>query len=63
MLQIHVTQDLGDILVFLTGQDEIEKSEEILRQKIEDLGDQIMPLRILTLYSNLSQEKQLLIFK
>jgi pre-mRNA-splicing factor ATP-dependent RNA helicase DHX16 len=29
VLQIHVTQDSGDILVFLTGQEEIEAFKEI----------------------------------
>ena len=30
VLQIHCTQPLGDILVFLTGQEEIETSQEML---------------------------------
>jgi len=30
ILQIHVTQPLGDILVFLTGQEEIETCQELL---------------------------------
>ena len=29
-LQIHVTQPPGDILVFLTGQEEIESANEML---------------------------------
>ena len=31
VLQIHVTQPDGDILVFLTGQEEIETSNEMLQ--------------------------------
>lgn len=31
ILQIHVTQPLGDILVFLTGQEEIETAQEMLQ--------------------------------
>lgn len=31
VLQIHATQPLGDILVFLTGQDEIETCQELLQ--------------------------------
>jgi HrpA-like RNA helicase len=31
-LQVHLTQPDGDILVFLTGQEEIEACEELLRQ-------------------------------
>lgn len=30
VLQIHCTQPLGDILVFLTGQEEIETASEML---------------------------------
>lgn len=30
VLQIHVTQSRGDILVFLTGQEEIETANELL---------------------------------
>lgn len=34
VLQIHISQPLdGDILVFLTGQEEIETAEEILNQR------------------------------
>lgn len=31
VLQIHVTQPSGDILVFLTGQEEIETANEMLQ--------------------------------
>ena len=34
VLQIHCTQPLGDILVFLTGQEEIETANEMLTVKI-----------------------------
>lgn len=30
VLQIHVTQPPGDVLVFLTGQEEIESAQEML---------------------------------
>lgn len=33
VLQIHVTQPKGDILVFLTGQEEIETAAEMLQVK------------------------------
>lgn len=32
-LQIHVKEEPGDILVFLTGQEEIESAEEMLKQR------------------------------
>lgn len=31
-LQIHVSQPPGDVLIFLTGQEEIEAAEELLKQ-------------------------------
>ncbi|OIW19863.1 hypothetical protein TanjilG_27229 [Lupinus angustifolius] len=37
-LQIHVTQPPGDIWVFLTGQEEIETAEEMLKQRTRGLG-------------------------
>ncbi|KAL6563357.1 Pre-mRNA-splicing factor ATP-dependent RNA helicase DEAH1 [Orobanche hederae] len=45
-LQIHVTQPSGDgdILVFLTGQEEIEIVEEILKHRIRGLGTKIAEL-------------------
>lgn len=39
ILQIHVTQPLGDILVFLTGQEEIETCHEILTDRVKRLGE------------------------
>lgn len=32
-LQIHVSEPPGDVLIFLTGQEEIEACEEILKQR------------------------------
>ena len=40
-MQIHVTQPLGDILVFLTGQEEIEKVCEELTERVRKLGTKI----------------------
>ncbi len=40
ILQIHVTQPCpGDILVFLTGQEEIETANEILNFRTKGLGE------------------------
>ena len=32
-LQIHVTQPPGDVLIFMTAQEEIEAAEELLKQR------------------------------
>jgi pre-mRNA-splicing factor ATP-dependent RNA helicase DHX16 len=41
ILQIHATQPLGDVLVFLTGQEEIETCHEILQDRVKRLGEKI----------------------
>ena len=46
ILQIHITQPLGDVLVFLTGQEEIETCQEILTEKTRGLGSKIKELCI-----------------
>ncbi|KAL7986308.1 hypothetical protein Chor_011474 [Crotalus horridus] len=44
VLQIHVTQPRGDILVFLTGQEEIEACCEMLQDRCRRLGSKIAEL-------------------
>lgn len=62
ILQIHATQPLGDILVFLTGQEEIETCNEILQDRVRRLGSKIKELIILPVYSNLPTDMQTKIF-
>src|SRR5690606_524467 len=44
VFQIHTTQETGDILVFLTGQDEIESAEQQLTDTARKLGNRIKEL-------------------
>ena len=63
ILQIHVTQPLdGDILVFLTGQEEIETAAEVLTQRTRNLGSRIKELIICPIYANLPADQQAKIF-
>ncbi|KAK8465864.1 hypothetical protein PHAVU_009G193400 [Phaseolus vulgaris] len=62
-LQIHVTQPPGDILVFFTGQEEIETAEEILKHRTRGLGTKIAELIICPIYANLPTELQAKIFE
>ena len=62
VLQIHVTQDSGDILVFLTGQEEIEACQENLTDRVRRLGSRIKELIILPIYANLPSDMQAKIF-
>jgi pre-mRNA-splicing factor ATP-dependent RNA helicase DHX16 len=64
VLQIHVSQPLnGDILVFLTGQEEIETAAEILTQRCRNLGNRIPELIVCPIYANLPSEQQAKIFE
>ncbi|KAL9438477.1 hypothetical protein AB3S75_024199 [Citrus x aurantiifolia] len=63
VLQIHVTQSPGDILVFLTGQEEIETADEILKHRTRGLGSKIAELIICPIYANLPTELQAKIFE
>ncbi|KAL3819076.1 hypothetical protein ACJIZ3_004981 [Penstemon smallii] len=64
-LQIHVTHPPGDgdILIFLTGQEEIEIAEETLKHKTRGLGSKIAELIICPIYANLPTELQGKIFE
>lgn len=64
IFQIHTTQELpGDILVFLTGQDEIETMQESLEEATFKLGTLIKPMIICPVYANLPNELQKKIFE
>ncbi|XP_036320983.1 pre-mRNA-splicing factor ATP-dependent RNA helicase DHX16 [Rhagoletis pomonella] len=63
VLQIHATQPLGDVLVFLTGQDEIETCQEVLQDRVKRLGSKIRELVIIPVYANLPSDMQAKIFE
>jgi len=62
-LQIHVTQPLGDILVFLTGQEEIETAQEILIERSRKFGSKIKELLVVPIYANLPSDLQAKVFE
>lgn len=62
VMQIHLTEPPGDILVFLTGQEEIETACEILYERMKSLGPEVPELIILPVYSALPSEMQTRIF-
>ncbi|AMD21451.1 HER172Cp [Eremothecium sinecaudum] len=64
VFQIHSAMPLpGDILVFLTGQDEIENVRETMEEIAFKLGKSIKPIIITPIYSNLPQQQQSMIFE
>lgn len=63
VMQIHLTEPPGDILLFLTGQEEIDTSCEILFERMKALGPSVPELLILPVYSALPSEMQSKIFE
>uniref|UniRef100_A0A914WHZ1 RNA helicase n=1 Tax=Plectus sambesii TaxID=2011161 RepID=A0A914WHZ1_9BILA len=62
VMQIHLTEPPGDILVFLTGQEEIDTSCEVLFERMKSLGPDVPELIILPVYGALPSEMQTRIF-
>lgn len=62
VMQIHLWEPPGDILLFLTGQEEIDTSCEILYERMKALGPGVPELLILPVYSALPSEMQSKIF-
>ena len=52
----------GDILLFLTGQEEIDTACEVLYERMKSLGQEVPDLIILPVYSALPSEMQTRIF-
>ncbi|KAL8937999.1 MAG: hypothetical protein Q9216_004127, partial [Gyalolechia sp. 2 TL-2023] len=63
VFQIHITQGQGDILVFLTGQEEIEAAEQNLQETARKLGSKVPEMVICPIYANLPSELQSKIFE
>ncbi|CAD8086612.1 unnamed protein product [Paramecium primaurelia] len=62
ILQLHFTQPEGDILAFLTGQEDIEDVKEILLERMK-ISNQEKQLDVKMLYSALPPEVQLEAFQ
>ena len=54
---------VGDVLLFLTGQEEIDTACEILYERMKSLGPEVPELIILPVYSALPSEMQTRIFE
>ncbi|PGH14804.1 hypothetical protein AJ79_02820 [Helicocarpus griseus UAMH5409] len=63
VFHIHISQGTGDILVFLTGQEEIEAAEQSIQETARKLGSKIPELIICPIYANLPSELQAKIFE
>jgi len=63
VMQIHLSQGPGDILIFLTGKEEIDTACEILYDRMNSLGPNAPQLNVLPVYSALPSELQSKIFE
>ncbi|XP_022985184.1 pre-mRNA-splicing factor ATP-dependent RNA helicase DEAH10 [Cucurbita maxima] len=62
IFQIHLEESPGDILAFLTGQEEIESIENLAKDKIQKLPESKQNIVVIPIYSALPSEQQLRVF-
>jgi ATP-dependent RNA helicase DDX35 len=62
VMDIHASEPDGDILVFLTGREEIDKAVQAVADRLLDMPEQKTSLQALPLYAGLTSEQQLYIF-
>ncbi|PIO59512.1 helicase protein [Teladorsagia circumcincta] len=64
VIQIHVCEEVeGDILLFLTGQEEIEEACKRIKREVDNLGPSVGALNCIPLYSSLPPNQQQRIFE
>ncbi|PSR94700.1 Pre-mRNA-splicing factor ATP-dependent RNA helicase [Actinidia chinensis var. chinensis] len=63
VLQIHMYEARGDILVFLTGEEEIEDACKKISKEVVNQGDNCGPVKVVPLYSTLPPAMQQKIFE
>jgi len=61
-LAIHLSYPPGDILIFMTGQEDIESTCAAIAERVATLGDGVPPLLLLPMYSQLPADLQAKIF-
>ncbi len=57
VLTIHLSHPAGDILIFMTGQEDIETTCEVLADRVSEL-EGVPPLLVLPMYSQLPADLQ-----
>mmetsp|Transcript_20514 Transcript_20514/g.57184 ORF Transcript_20514/g.57184 Transcript_20514/m.57184 type:complete len:645 (+) Transcript_20514:63-1997(+) len=63
VVQIHTCEPPGDVLLFLTGEEEIEDACKKVTKECQQLGDKVGPIKVLPLYSTLPPQQQQRIFE
>ncbi|KAF9166563.1 DEAH-box RNA helicase prp16 [Actinomortierella ambigua] len=62
VLAIHLGQPAGDILVFMTGQEDIEVTCQVIKERLAQIDD-AAPLSVLPIYSQMPADLQAKIFE
>ena len=62
-VQIHACEPPGDILIFLTGEEEIEDACMKIRREIGNAGDKVGDVKVVPLYASLPPQQQQKIFE
>ncbi|KAL4542646.1 hypothetical protein Ndes2526B_g04600 [Nannochloris sp. 'desiccata'] len=62
VVQIHSCEPEGDVLLFLTGEEEIEDACRKISKEIAQMGGQVGPIKVHPLYSSLPPQQQQKIF-
>jgi ATP-dependent RNA helicase DDX35 len=63
VMEIHISQPEGDILLFLTGREEIDDAIEMISDRIVDLKPGGPALQPLPLYAGLPSDQQMYVFQ
>ena len=64
VIQIHMCEEVaGDLLLFLTGQEEIEEACKRIKREMDNLGPEVGELKCIPLYSTLPPNLQQRIFE
>ena len=56
-------EEEGDLLLFLTGQEEIDEACKRIKREVDDLGPEVGDIKIIPLYSTLPPQQQQRIFE
>lgn len=62
VFEIHSLEEAGDILVFLTGREEIDYAIQAVAERAGQLGNTHAPLQPMPLYAGLTSEQQMYVF-
>lgn len=62
VMDIHTKEPEGDILLFLTGREEIDNAVEAISERAADLRPGSQSILVLPLYAGLSTEQQMYVF-